>query len=707
MKKIYNILMAAAIALGTFTSCEDVPMPFNNPLDYLEPDPDEVVVEPAGDGTKDSPFNVAAVLNYINTLEADVKSDKNVYIKGVVKLVKEQFGTQYGNATFDISDNEEGSNTFTCYQVYYFNNAKYTAKNESNNDIIVNEGDVVVVCGKVLNFRGSTPETQAREAYVVSINGKSLEPAEEEVIGSIDNPQSVTQAVSVINALSDGGTTDASYYVKGTIKQIKTSDANIAQYKNIDYVITDGTSDMTVFRGKNIDNTDFTAAGQINVGDEVIVLGKLTKYINNGNVIPEIAQGNYIVKLTKGNGNSETGDPKGSGTLADPYNAAGANKFIKSLAADTESANDVYIKGKIVKFANKGEFENSGTYGNSTFYISDDGKESSEQFYVFRTLYFGNVQWTSGVTPKVGDEVIICGKVIYYQGKTPETAGNKSYLYSLNGKTDGGGGGSTSDVGSIDKPKTCTEALTIINALEDGAKTDEAYYVKGKITKIVTAEDQIAQFKNIDYWISDGTSEIEVFRGKNLDNTDFTGPGQINVNDEVIVLGKLQKYIKNGEMIPEMAQGNYIVKLTKGSSGDNGGGEQGELGSYSKPYSVASGIAAQGTEFKNIKDIYVKGYIVGWVEGQKLEEGAHFNANATVKSNILIADAANETDLSKCMPVQLPNNDVRTGMNLQDHPEFYGKAVILYGELAKYFGAAGVKSVTYAESDGKTLGTKP
>ena len=62
MKKIYNILMAAAIVLGTFTSCEDVPMPFNNPLDYLEPDPEEVVIEPAGDGTKDSPFNVAGVL---------------------------------------------------------------------------------------------------------------------------------------------------------------------------------------------------------------------------------------------------------------------------------------------------------------------------------------------------------------------------------------------------------------------------------------------------------------------------------------------------------------------------------------------------------------------------------------------------------------------------------------------------------------------
>ena len=684
-------------------------MPFNNPLDYLEPDPDEIVVEPTGDGTKDNPFNVAAVLNYINTLEADVKSDKNVYIKGVITSIKEQFGTQYGNATFDISDNEEGSNTFTCYQVYYFNNAKYTKKNESNNDININEGDVVVVCGKVLNFRGSTPETQAREAYVVSINGKSLEPAEEEVIGSIENPQSVTQAVSVINALSDGGTTDASYYVKGTIKQIKTSDANIAQYKNIDYVITDGTSDMTVFRGKNIDNTDFTAAGQINVGDEVIVLGKLTKYINNGNVIPEIAQGNYIVKLTKGNGNSETGDPKGSGTQADPYNASGANKFIKSLAADTESDKDVYIKGKIVKFANNGEFENSGTYGNSSFYISDDGKESSEQFYVFRTLYFGNVKWTSGITPKVGDEVVICGKVVYYQGKTPETAGNKSYLYSLNGKTEGGGSDTpSSNLGTKDAPLTVAKALDAINALEDSGETGTEAYVKGKISQVQSFNDK---YKSITYYISDDgteTKQLQIYSGKNIGGAEFASIEDLSVGDVVVVKGKLKKFMKNGEAIPEMNQPNEIITITKASGGsDHGSGEQGELGSYSKPYSVASGIAAQGTEFKNIKDIYVKGYIVGWVEGQKLEEGAHFNANATVKSNILIADAANETDLSKCMPVQLPNNDVRSGMNLQDHPEFYGKTVILYGELAKYFGAAGVKTVTYAESDGKTLGTKP
>jgi hypothetical protein len=51
MKKTYSILMAAAIALGTFTACEDVPMPFNNPLDYQQPEPEVIVIPPTGDGT--------------------------------------------------------------------------------------------------------------------------------------------------------------------------------------------------------------------------------------------------------------------------------------------------------------------------------------------------------------------------------------------------------------------------------------------------------------------------------------------------------------------------------------------------------------------------------------------------------------------------------------------------------------------------------
>lgn len=96
----------------------------------------------------------------------------------------------------------------------------------------------------------------------------------------------------------------------------------------------------------------------------------------------------------------------------------------------------------------------------------------------------------------------------------------------------------------------------------------------------------------------------------------------------------------------------------------------------------------------------MKGYIVGWVDGKTLSDGAKFNGTASANTNILIADAADETDLSKCMPVQLPTGNVRTTLNLQDTPSNYKKEVILYGSLEKYFGAAGLKSVSEYVIDG-------
>ena len=58
------------------------------------------------------------------------------------------------------------------------------------------------------------------------------------------------------------------------------------------------------------------------------------------------------------------------------------------------------------------------------------------------------------------------------------------------------------------------------------------------------------------------------------------------------------------------------------------------------------------------------------------------------------------------MPVQLPNTDIRAQLNLTDNPGNYKKEVLLYGNIEKYFGVPGVKSVTYAEIGGKTIGTK-
>lgn len=128
------------------------------------------------------------------------------------------------------------------------------------------------------------------------------------------------------------------------------------------------------------------------------------------------------------------------GTLANPYTPLEACEVVKDLTwTDNntyDTTGDVYVAGKISRIANKGTYTEGGTYGNASFFISADGTESGE-FQVFRALYLGNKKFEAGQTDiKVGDDVIIYGKLMNYKGNTPETVSGKAYLYSLNGKTE-------------------------------------------------------------------------------------------------------------------------------------------------------------------------------------------------------------------------------------------------------------------------------
>lgn len=121
-------------------------------------------------------------------------------------------------------------------------------------------------------------------------------------------------------------------------------------------------------------------------------------------------------------------DADGEGTEANPYNVAGAIRYVSSLKADSVPERIVYIKGR-VSDAQNGYDE---TYGNGTFKISDDGK-TDKQFQIYRAFYLDSVSYTSQMTQiKVGDDVVIRGRVVNYRGNTPETAASQAYLYSLN-----------------------------------------------------------------------------------------------------------------------------------------------------------------------------------------------------------------------------------------------------------------------------------
>ncbi len=116
-------------------------------------------------------------------------------------------------------------------------------------------------------------------------------------------------------------------------------------------------------------------------------------------------------------------------------------------------------------------------------------------------------------------------------------------------------------------------------------------------------------------------------------------------------------------------------------------------GTQEAPYTVAD---VQNLDNPKTES-WVKGYIVGFVVGTKVDETTSFfstDADSVANTNLLIADDAAEKDYAKCLPVQLPSGEVRDALNLQDNPGNLGKSVALKGTLDAYFGICGVKSVT-------------
>ncbi|MBQ8969266.1 MAG: DUF5017 domain-containing protein [Bacteroidaceae bacterium] len=133
----------------------------------VDPKP-ETTGTPEGDGTLANPYNIAAVISYVQSLGADVTSPEEVYVKGIVKENTTTASTisQYGNMNFTMIDKGFENAVFQAYQVYSLESQKFTSVDA------IKAGDEVVVYGKVVYYKGTTPETTGKgSAHVYSING--------------------------------------------------------------------------------------------------------------------------------------------------------------------------------------------------------------------------------------------------------------------------------------------------------------------------------------------------------------------------------------------------------------------------------------------------------------------------------------------------------------------------------------------------------
>lgn len=126
-------------------------------------------------------------------------------------------------------------------------------------------------------------------------------------------------------------------------------------------------------------------------------------------------------------------------------------------------------------------------------------------------------------------------------------------------------------------------------------------------------------------------------------------------------------------------------------------------GSKDSPYSSQQVISGTGSG----TTAWISGYIVG-SSVDKTAADFKPGADGASTTNIFIANTPDETDYTKCVPVQLPAGDVRTQLNLSANPGNLGKVVHLYGSLEKYFGQNGIKSVTeFVLEGGVTPPTPP
>lgn len=608
MKKILYSMMAMAIAAFTFTACEDVPEPYNNP--YANAKGEEVVeVDPVGSGTKDDPWNVTALANACEGLAegAFLKDGAEVYVKGFVVETTE-VSAQYGNATYYISDvAKNGKVRFYVFRGKLLDGASVTDAND------LKVGDEVIVCGKVKNYKptsgdavlefdqgnylvylngktsgGDKPSTDAKKAtvseflaaaestsewyqltgtithledgtyknstqygnfdlvdetgsvyvygvvaekggskgqfaalmaekgikdgckitiignrgayngnaqvtnaYFVSVESGSG--TDVQTVGSKDAPKSISEALAAINTMEDNAVSQEFWFVKGKVVKVTTNQTNFEKYGNLNYLISeDGTENntITVYSGDGLNGDKFTGIDALGAGDEVIVYGQLQKYVKNGNMTPEIAKGNYLVSLNKG-GSGET--PSGeTGSLTNPLTASQAFDLVAAMESGVTSEADYYVKGKVCSV----KYTFSAQFGTATFNISDDGNTSDKEFIAYSCYYFNNEPWKEGDTQiQVGDEVIVCGKVINYNGNTPEFASKKNYLVSLNGNGNsdqGGGSATTSTITMADFGLENQAELTTLTASDgtkltfsqEGGSNAPKYYTSGNAARM-------------------------------------------------------------------------------------------------------------------------------------------------------------------------------------------------------------------------------
>ena len=337
------------------------------------------------------------------------------------------------------------------------------------------------------------------EPMTVTLTGTATEPM---------NPDDAYTVAEVLDIFNNQNVPTDSVYVKGIVSQIKS--LNPTQYQRAQYYISDDgttTNQFYVYNGYYLNKTAFTSTDQLQVGDTVVVYGKLTTHTNN------------------------------AGVSTDEFDA---NNYIVSLVRPVNGKQDVTLT-----FSSTSASATLGTaFTAPTLTIEPTGTAIS-------VTYSSSNEQVATIDAQGEVTLVAAGTTII----TASFAGNDSYnpataQYTLT-VTD------PSNTNSAENPYTVAEVQQIFAS---GTIPFESVYAKGIVSQIKSLNT--ARYTNAQYYISDDgttTDQFYVYNGKYLNGADFTSDDQLMIGDTVIVYGTLTTYNNTNEF----NAGNYLVSLSR------------------------------------------------------------------------------------------------------------------------------------------------
>lgn len=423
MKKFIYSCLFLAMAAMTFSSCEDVPAPYNMPTEN-----ESQKVQPSGTGTAADPFNVAGVVKYIDD---GGSAETEVYVKGkVVSVEQRSWNANYGSLKYYISEDGTPTNQF-----YVFNGYAGPNRTKFSGEDALKQGDEVVICGKVDVYNG-TKEFLANN-YIVSLNGVGGATTPDTPTtgkGSESNPYTVAEAIAAIKA----GAPTSEVYVTGIVSDVYFYND---QYKSLSYYISDDgkSKDMQVYSGKGLNGADFTSKNDLKVGQKVTIKGIIKSFTNkNGTEIMEVDKNSTITKIEgEGTGGEVTPKPDTPDTGNGKITFADDHRTLTLENSNATAGESVSFDFTAQNYENQTDMTTIKLSDGTTITFDANGEKNGSKYYTSGTavrVYKNNKIIVKG-TKEIAKIIFHCNAPYTKNGETVNCDGNETATINFSGKT--------------------------------------------------------------------------------------------------------------------------------------------------------------------------------------------------------------------------------------------------------------------------------